>query len=525
MKKWLTAGIVLVILAPIVAALALGSILMGVSQGMAAASCTPENAVNATQAGNAPESAKLFDAIEHNAKGNNRLALSMLLASYLESGWRNVKSQDGAFGYFQIQQPGVVHPDITVAEAMTAAGATNFMVPAFKGALNQVGSPIWGSNPERAAHDVAYAAERPAMPYYESQGPTKVKAAYEASLKVMQKRGMSVDFTSTVAPNTQSALTPISFEEMVQFCDQYGGANYGAGLPYGQAVNIVIEAARSQFGLPYVFGGGGAKGPSTSVSAKGNFSDIGFDCSGLTSYAFDKAGIKLPRTAGEQWQATRKIKQVPVGSEQPGDLVFFVTVGSVSDPGHVGIVIDSERKKMIEAPFTGQRVGEGSYDRHDIVGFTRPYTEAQAHLAGANKAGWRAPLDDGYRMSSPFGNRYHPIFHVWRLHGGVDFAAPEGTPIYATHTGTVIGAEPYGGCGNTVRLRHNSRIETQSCHMSRFAPGLARGSSVQVGQVIGYVGQTGDADGNHLHFIVLDNGKPVDPVSYFRRNLGLELVP
>lgn len=524
MKKWLAAGIAFVVLAPVMVALIFGTILMGVSEGIST-TCSPESTVVSAQGGDAPESAELFDAIEHNANGDSRLALSMFVASYLESGWRNVRSNDGAFGYFQIQHPGVVHPDITVAEAMNAGSATNFMLPAFKAAMNYVGPQVWGTNPEKAAHDVAYAAERPRYPYYKSQGPEKVKAAYEASVQVMRERGMSVDFATTTLLNVESAVTPISFEEMIELCDQYGGANLGGGLPYAQAVNIVIEAARSQFGVPYVFGGGGPNGPSTSSLAKGNFSDIGFDCSGLTSYAFAQAGIKLPRTAATQWKETRGIKEVSAGSEKPGDLVFFSSVGSVSAPGHVGIVLDPSRKKMIEAPRTGDVVKIGSYDRGDVVGFTRPYTEAQVNLAGVTQSGWRVPLDPGYRMSSPYGNRFHPIFHVWRLHDGVDMSISEGTPIYAAHAGTVVSVGPYGGCGNMVTLRHSPQLDTRYCHMSRFAAGLTSGQTVQAGQVIGYVGNTGNSRGNHLHFVLEVGGRSVDPVAYLRQNMGLELVP
>lgn len=526
MKKWVVATAIFAVVLPIIVALALGTIIMGLHRGAVGAACMPESMQVAPQAGNAPESAELFEAIEHNAQGNSRLALSMLVASNLESNWQNVRSKDGAFGYFQIQHPGVVHPDITVEEAMTASGATNFMLPAFKAALNYVGDLTWMTNPEKAAHDVAYAAERPAKPYYQSQGPAKVAAAYQASLQVMRERGMDVDFSKDSAELLAPAVSPISFEEMLEFCDQYGGANFGGGLPYGQAVNIVIEAARSQFGVPYVYGGGGPKGPSTSLLAKGNFSDIGFDCSGLTSYAFAQAGITLPRTAATQWAATRAIKEVPAGSEQPGDLVFFSSVGSVSAPGHVGIVIDPSRKKMIEAPQTGDVVREGSYDRGDVVGYTRPYTEAQLNQAGVSAGGWRAPLDPGYRMSSPFGNRFHPIQHVWRLHDGADMSNVGPTdPIYAVHSGTVVRAAPYSTCGNMVTLRHTPQLTTRYCHMSRFAPGLTVGQTVQAGQVIGYVGSTGGVTGPHLHFVLEVGGKATDPVVYFRQNLGIELVP
>ncbi|MEZ7127726.1 C40 family peptidase [Nonomuraea sp. AD125B] len=95
----------------------------------------------------------------------------------------------------------------------------------------------------------------------------------------------------------------------------------------------------------------------------------GFDCSGLVRYAWHQAGIALPRTAEEQWQA---IPHVSPGRQAPGDLVFFQgSGGGPSRPGHVGLIIDGAR--MIEAPRTGLRVRISHYiARHDLIGYARP---------------------------------------------------------------------------------------------------------------------------------------------------------
>lgn len=116
-------------------------------------------------------------------------------------------------------------------------------------------------------------------------------------------------------------------------------------------------------------------------------------------------------------------------------------------------------------------------------------------------------------MTSKFGPRMHPIFKEMRVHAGVDWAAPTGTPIYAAYAGTVAAAAVSGGYGNLVRLSHPGGAETRYAHMSKFADGLAAGQQVAAGQLIGYVGTTGNSTGPHLHFEVRVGGAPADPLT------------
>ncbi len=118
---------------------------------------------------------------------------------------------------------------------------------------------------------------------------------------------------------------------------------------------------------------------------------------------------------------------------------------------------------------------------------------------------------DGARMSSGFGMRRHPIQGYNKMHKGVDFAAPTGTPIYAAGDGVVEMAGRRGGYGNYIRIRHNGQLKTAYAHMSRFASGVSTGSRVRQGDVIGYVGTTGASTGPHLHYEVLLNGVQVNP--------------
>ncbi|HWU50298.1 MAG TPA: M23 family metallopeptidase [Asticcacaulis sp.] len=117
----------------------------------------------------------------------------------------------------------------------------------------------------------------------------------------------------------------------------------------------------------------------------------------------------------------------------------------------------------------------------------------------------------GARISSTFGMRMHPILGFTKMHTGIDFAAPIGTPIMAAGDGVVEDAKWWGGYGRWVRLRHNGEWETGYGHMSAIA--VKPGQHVTQGQIIGYVGSTGRSTGPHLHFEVWQNGHPIDPKS------------
>jgi len=116
-------------------------------------------------------------------------------------------------------------------------------------------------------------------------------------------------------------------------------------------------------------------------------------------------------------------------------------------------------------------------------------------------------------LSSRFGYRKHPIFKTRRLHSGVDLAAPRGTPIYASGDGVVKKAQRVSGYGIYVSLDHVNGFETAYGHMSKIASGIKSGVRVRQGQIIGYVGSTGNSTGNHLHFEIKVNGRVVDPLS------------
>ena len=125
------------------------------------------------------------------------------------------------------------------------------------------------------------------------------------------------------------------------------------------------------------------------------------------------------------------------------------------------------------------------------------------------KALMKTPIN-GARLSSSFGLRKHPILGYNKMHKGTDFAAPEGTPIMASGSGTIIRAKWCGGGGNCIKIKHNSTYETVYAHMKAFARGMKPGKKVRQGQIIGYVGSTGMSTGPHLHYEVIVNGKKVN---------------
>jgi murein DD-endopeptidase MepM/ murein hydrolase activator NlpD len=123
----------------------------------------------------------------------------------------------------------------------------------------------------------------------------------------------------------------------------------------------------------------------------------------------------------------------------------------------------------------------------------------------------RKPLAQGI-MRSGFGSRRHPLLHYTKMHTGVDWAAPLGTPIYASGNGVIDKVGWESGYGKYVRIRHSNGYETAYGHMTAFARSTQPGTRVRQGQVIGYVGSTGLSTGPHLHYEILVNGRFVDPL-------------
>ncbi|MCP2326734.1 murein DD-endopeptidase MepM/ murein hydrolase activator NlpD [Hamadaea flava] len=174
-------------------------------------------------------------------------------------------------------------------------------------------------------------------------------------------------------------------------------------------------------------------------------------------------------------------------------------------------VADSERATVLRQYREQQEESDRISDR------LRAWEAAQRNRGPVLRPGARllTPVRNAWK-SSDFGNRYDPYYHVWQLHAGVDLAADGGTPIYAAADGVVSYAGWAGGYGNYTCVRHGqARGKTMSTcygHQSRIL--VSDGQRVRQGQLIGRVGTTGASTGNHLHFEVRLDGRPVNPLPY-----------
>ena len=124
----------------------------------------------------------------------------------------------------------------------------------------------------------------------------------------------------------------------------------------------------------------------------------------------------------------------------------------------------------------------------------------------------KTPLSEQSQANSVFGYRVHPVSRQWKGHQGIDYPAPKGTPIRATAQGKITFIGVQNGYGKVVFISHDNNYSTVYAHQSRFENGLKKGTLIEKGQIIGYVGSTGIATGNHLHYELRVNNQPVDPI-------------
>ncbi|MBL6449039.1 peptidoglycan DD-metalloendopeptidase family protein [Fulvivirga sp. 29W222] len=122
------------------------------------------------------------------------------------------------------------------------------------------------------------------------------------------------------------------------------------------------------------------------------------------------------------------------------------------------------------------------------------------------------------RLHTTFGKRYHPILKQWKNHEGLDFTAPSGTPVYATGDGVVTSSYRSSTYGNVIFINHGYGYQTRYAHLTEYI--VNQGEGVKRGQVIGYVGSTGRSQAPHLHYEVLFNYKPINPINFFQRDLS-----
>ena len=174
-------------------------------------------------------------------------------------------------------------------------------------------------------------------------------------------------------------------------------------------------------------------------------------------------------------------------------------------------VFEDDSGKVFESGnivFANLRLGEIN---NSLYYFNKKGSEGHYDPNGKSveKALMKTPIN-GARLSSAYGLRKHPIDGYNKMHRGTDFAAPMGTPIMASGSGIITRARWCGGGGNCIKIKHNSTYATIYAHLKSFSRGIKEGIRVKQGQIIGYVGSTGNSTGPHLHYEVVKNGKKIN---------------
>lgn len=257
-----------------------------------------------------------------------------------------------------------------------------------------------------------------------------------------------------------------------------------------------------------------------------------FTCGGLAAAAWEPTDLGVPGTADTQWDT---LAAVPTGAVERGDLVFTASRGDT--PSSVGVVV-GDGLVVAADPETGVAAVRpiGTTAARPLIGARRPSlaagtgvrvpqtttpqcAEAAPEAAPADTvvsaappvatdAGWTTPVPAGYAPSTAFGVT-GPLWSSGR-HTGLDFAAPAGTPVFATRAGVVTVERP-AWAGLLVRIDHGDGVETWYAHLS--AADVVPGQVVTAGERVGAVGSAGNSTGPHLHLEVRLDGTPVDPAA------------
>jgi len=266
--------------------------------------------------------------------------------------------------------------------------------------------------------------------------------------------------------------------------------------------------------------GGGASQPSIAFSA-GYLSQVAVGVAYLDVLAqhSSSAGDRYQALADAEERTSAGVRAVE--SKLAGEVEALHSLGAEVSKQRIELV---RKQGELEAAYEAQRAlvdeieAEIKEFESELAGYERQESSIRAKIAASTKTssptvsagGWVRPVPGA--ISSGFGMRIHPITHQRRMHNGVDMNASQGDPIHAAKSGTVILAGVKGGYGNTIMIDHGGGFVTLYAHQSKL--GAKVGDKVAAGEVIGYIGSTGQSTAPHLHFEIRVNGSPVDPQKY-----------
>ncbi len=357
------------------------------------------------------------------------------------------------------------------------------------------------------------------------------------------RRDPSVKESVVLAEKSEEADSPAAEERQIEIGsgDTLAGVLIKSGLGAGEAQEIVKVVGR-HFNMRAL-----RPGQVFNLVLEPANTDTGYQMANLTFAPDPLQTIEVTRNEDgdvvatldrKSVKPTREARQVVIdgsvyGSADKADLPDRVTANTIKlfsyavdfqrdihSGDTLNVLYDSYKTEDGYVARTGDivyarlKVGGREYAlyRYEAAGGQVDYYTADGKSIRKSAGLMRTPVAFG-RMSSGFGVRTHPVLGYTKMHKGVDFAAPIGTPVYASADGVIERAGRFSSFGNYVRIRHSSKLSTAYAHLSRYGKGIHPGVRVKQGQVIGYVGTTGRSTGPHLHYEVMVNNVQVNPRS------------
>ncbi len=355
---------------------------------------------------------------------------------------------------------------------------------------------------------------------------------------------LDANFTALQKSADGAATEKNVFIDLVQPGDTLEEILLGSGIDAqeAEAVELLLNRALG----PKRIGEGDIVELHFTVSTEGD--DVGRELERFTAYRDESPLVSVGRTDAEGFAIAKPHRETPPDVAKPalapGDIgrpslyeaVYQAALDAGIPDGLIGELVRafafevdltrparvSDRIDIVFTQDTDGAAGEVLYSsltveslEYRMYRFRDLYDDATRLYddRGRSASRWllRKPVSRS-EFSSGFGMRKHPILKRRRMHTGVDWAAPRGTPIYAAGNATVMSAGWQTGYGRAVRLNIGNRFESFYAHMSKIVPGLKRGDTVRQGDIIGYVGTSGLSTGNHLHYELSINGRRVDPL-------------